>query len=296
MSQTIFLTTVRSAKGKASARILIDSIRAFGGALRDAPVWVFEANAQKAPCNDLVGDGVQVIPLNVPETVRDYIFGDKVCACAQAEAMATAETQALVWIDPTCVVVNPPLLFDLGAAFDAAVRPVHIRNVGLLTTDPLDVFWQKIYATVGVNDIASTVESFVDGKILRAYFNSHAFAINPKKGLLRRWFALFEKLVCDQEFQARACADERHQVFLFQATLSALIVTSLDSQRIHILPPTYNYPYNLHARVPGAQRAKSLNDIVCFTYEDRSINPIEMTDIEIREPLKAWLATHQEAK
>ncbi|MCI0475215.1 MAG: hypothetical protein L0Y55_03135, partial [Anaerolineales bacterium] len=119
---------------------------------------------------------------------------------------------------------------------------------------------------------------------------------NPQKGLLRRWFELFEKLVGNQEFQARACADERHQVFLFQAILSALLVTSLDPQRIHILPPTYNYPYNLHARVPLEHRAHALNDLVCFTYEERSIDPSAMTDITIREPLKTWLATHQEIK
>ena len=237
---------------------------------------------------------VQIIPLNVPDTVRDYIFGDKVYACAQAEAMATPEVQSLVWINPTCVVVNPPLLFDLGSAFDAAVRPVHIRNVGLRATDPLDAFWQTIFATSGVNDIASTVESFVEGQCLRAYFNSHAFAINPKKGLLRRWFDLFEKLVCDREFQTRACADERHPIFLFQALLSALLATSLNPQRIHILPPTYNYPYNLQSSLPLDRRSKSLNDLVCFTYEERSINPSEMKDIEIREPLKSWLAAHQD--
>ncbi|MBM3127232.1 MAG: hypothetical protein FJ009_01190 [Chloroflexi bacterium] len=296
MSQTIFLTTVRSIKGKACARILIDSLRAFGGALCDAPVWVFEANAQNAPCADLAGNGVRVIPLNVPEGVRDYIFGDKVYACAQAEAIAPPDTQSLVWIDPICVVVSPPVLFDLGAAFDAAVRPVHVRNVGLRTTDPLDEFWKTIYATIGVNDIASTVESFVDEQRLRAYFNSHAFAINPKRNLMRRWFMLFEQLVGNQKFQTRACADERHQVFLFQAIWSALIATSLDPERIHILPPTYNYPYNLHARVPAERRAHALNDLICFTYEERSIHPNEMTDIEIREPLKAWLAAHQEAK
>lgn len=278
------------------ARILIDSIRTFGGARRNDPIWLFEANAPSAPCNDLAGNGVRVIPLNTPASVRDYLFGDKVSACAQAEALAPPEVQSLVWIDPICVVVNPPLLFDLGAAFDAAVRPVHVRNVGLLATDPLDEFWQTICATVGVNDIASTVESFADAQRLRAYYNSHAFALNPKTGLMRRWFALFEKLVGDQDFQARACADETHQVFLFQAILSALIATSLDPKRINILPPTYNYPYNLHARVPLERRAKSLNDLVCFTYEERSINPNAMTDIEIREPLKAWLATRQEAK
>jgi hypothetical protein len=296
MTQTIFLTSVRSAKGKTRARILIDSIRAFGGALRDAPVWVFEANAPNAPCNDLAGNGVRVIPLNVPETVRDYFFGDKVSACAQAEAIAPPDTQSLVWIDPNCVVVNPPILFDLGAAFDAAVRPVHVRNVGLLTTDPLDEFWKTIYATIGVNGIASTVQSFVDEQHLRAYFNSHAFAINPAKGLMHRWFMLFEQLIGNQKFQARVCADESHQIFLFQAILSALVTTSLDPKRIRVLPPTYNYPYNLHARVPNEKRARALNDLICFTYEERSIHPNEMTDIEIREPLQAWLAAHQETK
>ena len=296
MSQIIFLMSVRSARGKANARILIDSIRAFGGALRDCPIWLFETNPQKVPCNDLAGNGVQVIPLNVPETVRDYDFGDKVYAGAQAEAMATPEVQTLVWIDPICVVVNPPTLFDLGSAFDAAARPVHIRNVGLLATDPLDVFWQTIFATVGVNDIASTVESFVDEQRLRAYFNSHAFAINPKKGLLHCWFDLFEKLVCDQEFQTRACTDGRHQIFLFQAILSALLATSLDPKRIHILPPTYNYPYNLQSSLPLDRRAKSLNDLVCFTYEERSINPSEMKDIDVHEPLRSWLASHQETE
>ena len=294
MSQTIFLTSVRSARGKANARILIDSLRAFGGALRDCPIWVFEANSQKASCQDLSSDSIQVIPLNVPDIVRDYLFADKVYACAQAEAMATSDVQSLVSVDPTCVFVNPPLLFDLGTAFDAAVRPVHIRNVGLRATDPLDVYWRTIYATVGVKDIASTVESFVDEQRLRAYFNSHAFAINPQKGLLRCWFALFEKLVCDQEFQARACADEQHQIFLFQAILSALLATSLDPKRIRTLPPTYNYPYNLHASVPLDRRTQSLNDLVCFTYEDRSINPAAMTDIQIDEPLRAWLVAHQQ--
>ncbi len=293
--RVIFLTAVRSLKEKSRAGILIDSIRAFGGALHDCPIWVFEANPQKVPCNDLAGNGVRVIPLEVPATVRDYIFGDKVYACAQAETMVTPEAQALVWIDSNCLVVQPPVLFALGVAFDAAVRPVHIRNVGLLASDPLDEFWKTIYATVGANDIASTVESFVDRQHLRAYFNSHAFAINPQKGLLRRWFALFEQLVCDHAFQARACADERHQIFLFQAILSALLVTSFDSQRIHILPPTYNYPYNLHARVLTEKRPPSINDLVCFTYEDRSLDPSAMTDIQMDESLRAWLSAHWEA-
>lgn len=293
MSRQIFLTLIRSAKEKAYAQVLIDSIRAFGGEMNECPIWVFESNTRQEVRYDFAGNSVQVIPLNVPSAVRDYLFADKVYVCAQAEAMASSNVQSLIWIDPSCLIVNPPTLFALGAAFDAAVRPVHIRNVGQLADEPLDDFWRAIYATVGVNDVAMTVKSFMDTQRLRAYFNTHAFAINPAKGLCARWRDAFTSLISDVTFQARVCADERHQIFLHQAIVSALLATALDPQRIRILPPTYNYPYNLQVHVPIEKRAQSLDDLVCFTYEDRAIDPGAITDIAIDERLRAWLAVHQ---
>jgi hypothetical protein len=243
-------------------------------------------------CNSLGRTGAQVFPLNVPDTVRHYIFADKVYACAQAEEMATPGVQSLVWIDPSCLIINPPQLFDLGRSFDAAVRPVHIRNVGLAPTQPLDGFWTKICAVVGTPDIPTTVEAFVDGHCIRSYFNSHAFAINPARGLLRRWFDCFAGLVRDQPFQAESCQDEPHQIFLHQAVLSALLVTSFEAERILILPPDYNYPYNLQGLVPAERRARWLNALVCIAYEDRLLDPNLVDDIRIDEPLRSWLSAN----
>ena len=290
--QTIFSTVVRTAYASSRARLLINSIRSFGGILSQCPIWLFEADPRKASCDNLAGQGIQIIPLSTPETMRHYIFADKVYACAQAEELAAGKVQSLIWIDPGCLVINPPLQFDLGSMFDAAVRPVHIQNVGLGAAEPLDVFWKKIYETVGVQDIQATVQSFVDRQTLRAYFNSHAFAVNPSLGLLHRWLDHFQTLVCDQEYQLAACQDERHQVFLFQAILSALLVTSLDPQRIRILPHVYNYPYNLHQSVPEDQRARALNDLVSIAYEERSLDPNVMGDIQVDEPLRSWLSAH----
>ena len=288
----VFATLVRSAISQARARLLIQSLRAFGGDLCDCPFWVFTTDPEKAPCAGFEALNAQVIPLEVPQTVAGYIFGDKVYACAKAEAMAGASIQSLVWFDPMCLVLNPPVAFNLCAECDAAVRPVHIRNVGLLTTDPLDHYWRTIYATFKVPDIHHSAETFVDQAHIRAYFNSHAFAVRPCANLMGRWYPLFENLVLDQSFQSQSCQDDRHQIFLFQAVLSALLVTSLEPERLKILPPEYNYPYNLHQSVPLERRASSFNDLVTLVYEERPVDPRMIDDIIVNEPLRTWLIKH----
>ena len=210
--------------------------------------------------------------------------------------MADATVQSLVWLTPECLIIQPPDLFALPTDLSTAVRPVHIQNVGLIASDPVDEFWKKVYEVVGVRDIRTTVESFIDVKRIRAYYNSAAFAFDPSFGLCSRWFEFFETLVCDQEFQETACQDERHQIFLHQAILSPVIVTMFDPENIRILPPEYVYPYNLHYDVPLDRRAKVLNDLVCIYYDGRSLRLDEIRDIEVLEPLRSWLAARQIAE
>jgi hypothetical protein len=255
VDRTVFVTLVCTTGERYRARLLIDSLRAFGGALSRCPVWLFEADPVAAPCAGLASEGVRVIPLQVPATVRQTLFAAKVAACARAEALAGPHVRSLVWLSADCLIVQPPLLLDLAPSFDAAVRPVHIRNVALDADAPLDDFWSGVYGAVGVRDVQKTVESFVGGRRIRAYYNSHILAVHPARGLLRRWLELFESLVRDRAFQRRACQDELHRVFLHQAILSALLITALDPGRIRELPPDYSYPYNLHHDVPPARRA-----------------------------------------
>lgn len=292
----IFITWVYSKDAKAKARTLIESIRSFAGPLSECPIWVFEAEPQKAPCNDLQAENVKVLSLDLPASLKPYFFTRKVFACQQAEIRADNEVRSLVYLDPGCLIIRPPLLFDLDPGFDAAIRPVHIRNVSNLASEPPDTYWSKIYAILGVKDVEMIVESFVDRQQVRAYFNSAAFAINPSLGLCQRWFQIFETLVNDSEFQSAACQDEWRQIFLHQAILSALIATELIPERLRLLPPEYGYPYNLHFDVIEERKVRALNDLVCVIYEDRPIDPEIVNDIEIHEPLKSWLAKHAAKK
>jgi hypothetical protein len=289
-SRTVFVTLVISDADVPRARLLVESLRAFGGEMRDTRIWMFEGSPEKASCKDLEDERTRVIPLSVPESIRGYRFASKVYTCARAEEMAGPEVRSLVWISPDCLVLRPPVLFDLGPEFDAAVRPVHIRNVGLPAKDSVDGFWSRIYEETGVEDISSTVVSFVDQERIRAYFNSHALSVDPSRNLFRKWLEHFKSLVRDEEFQANACRDELHRIFLHQAVLSVLLATELDPERIRVLPPEYIYPYNLHSRVPEDRRADVLNDLVCIAYEDRSLHPDEVDDIRIDEPIRSWLS------
>jgi len=288
-TQSIFVTKVGSPEEKAAAQLLIDSIQTFGGEMRNCPVWVFATDPQTESCQSLATSQVEVIQSPTPESLKHYPFSDKVFACARAEARMPGDIQSLIWLDVECLIVQPPLLYALGDEFDAALRPAHLRNVGLFLTEPLNAYWKGIYEVLGIQDVQYATESFIDHQCLRAYFNSHGFSIRPCLGLLRRWSEQFEELVCNQRFQELACQEEKYRIFLFQALLSALIASSVDERRIRMLPPTYNYPYNLQGHIGTSQRAEVLNELVSLTFEGRDIHPNSVMDIEIHEPLWTWL-------
>jgi hypothetical protein len=287
--KTVFVTVISFPHRERQAILLAESLRSFGGGLAGSPIWMFSP----APSERLVRDAerlaADLFPLKAPAGIAGYIFGAKVYACAEAERMAAADFGSVISIDPSCLVVQPPLLYGLGDDADAAVRPVHIRNVGSPADGPPDGYWAGIFRAAGVGDIRSTVESFVDGRRIRSYFNTHAFAVDPRKGLLHKWLELFTDLVRDDKFQERFCGDERHRVFLFQSVLSALLATRVDGRRLRLLPPDYNYPYNLHGEVPEDRKAYALDELTSFTYEGRSLAPRDVTDIGLGEPLKSWL-------
>jgi len=289
-SDAVFVTVVRSVEAEKEVRLLAKSIRSFAGSMSGCPVWVFSHAPERLESINLEALDVEVIPLRIPESISGYLFADTVSACDLAECRAKGKLRSMIWIDTSCLVVRPPLLFELGQDADAAVRPVHIRNVGSHASEPPDGYWQGIFDAVGVKDVSSTVESFVGGELIRSYFNTHAFAVNPAMGLMTRWFELFKSLVTDKEFQAGHCSGELHKVFLFQALLSTLLATEIEPARLRILPPDYNYPYNLHEKVPDDRKAKTLEELTTFTYEGRAITPEEVKDIDIGEQLKNWLA------
>jgi hypothetical protein len=288
--RAIFFTLVRTDQDSSRAKLLVDSLRAFGGPLADSEMWVFKADSVRLPWGDAVDSMTEVVELSVPERLRGYPFAEKVCACSEAERVSAGSTESLVWASSDTIILGPPVLYELGMWHDAAFRPVHVRNVGLRADAPIDAFWRRVCDAVWLSDIDQLVESFVDGETIRAYFNSHSCSVNPSLGLFRAWRDSFEEVVRDESFQSGPCSDELHRIFLHQAVLSALVVRSVLPGRLRLLPQEYSYPYNLHGSVPEVRRAKRLDDLVTVVYEGQPLIPGRITDIEVSEPLRSWLS------
>ena len=280
-----YITAITSQVEAQQVKLLIESLRRFGGRLGEYPVWLFCTNMKFSEGITESGT-LKLFHLKMDLPLSHYPLAEKVFACALAEEMAAlAGVKTLIWLNPDCLIFNPPELLILGDKFDAAFRPVHIRNVGSLANEPIDGYWQRVYEVVRVNQVPYTIESYVDGQILQPYFNQHCFAINPAKGILQAWRAYFLTLLLDKEFQENFCNDESHHIFLHQVVLSALLMKSIEQRRILILPPEYSYPLHLQDKLPATKRVQSLNQLVCMVYEDDTV----LDGVDIPEPNLSWL-------
>lgn len=262
------------------ARLAFESLRAFGGELARAPalVWSLGADLSGLP-GDTTVRALDAGPTPLP-------FSAKVSACARAESEAAGRFRTMLWLCPESLVVRPPLLYRLDRDLVAAFRPVHISNIGSRADAPPDPYWQAVYDACGAAAPGFTVESFVDRATLRPYFNTHCFAVDPNLGLMRKWQTLFERLAGDEAFLAGPCADPLHRIFLHQAVLSALVARRAGRDRTRLLPPDYNYPLNLHERVPADRRARTLDELTLPVYEEAP----DLRKLAAAGPLRDWLA------
>lgn len=287
-SRAVFVTAVRSINQVRTAQRLISSIRSFGGSLSGAPIRVYHATPDLPSGQFMSGDNLSLHPLRLPVNMSSYWFAEKVAACAHAEEMVGADFPVLIWISPDTLVLQEPTGFLLEYPHQIALRPVHIRNIGQKSDENLSPYWKAIYTYFGIEPISYTVKSFIGEEFLRAYFNTHAFSVNPAPGLMKTWWKAFSDLAVDPTFQDQLCQDIPPRVFLHQAVFSTLVAGQFPANGIRILPPEYNYPYNLHDRVPDQHRLASLNEVVTVCCEERVLDPDAIHDIEIHEPLTSW--------
>ncbi len=252
--------------------VMVESLRAFGGDLRNVPVWIYvpddhpeiEQSIQTRP----LPAGVTFKRSSTPADAKELWFAGKVFAAALAESEVVGRYQLIVWLDPDVIFVREPRDFVLPDSISLGYRPVMHKLIGSRYSEPPDEFWTRVYDKLGVSTSAIfPVLTPVDKETIRAYFNAGLLVLRPEMGVLRKWPECFAILYTDTVFAGWCKQDRRKAIFLHQAALAGDILSTLSKSDMVELPSTYNYAIFLRDNYPATERPASLDDVVLFRHE-----------------------------
>lgn len=283
---------------KASERrllLLAESVRAFAGSFSQAPIWCFtvddERNLSGAAKNRLSALNVTFTRFETDLEIPEFPFMRKVFLSAQAESMAQGKTDLLVWLDNDTIVLQEPKEFVLQDSKNLGCRPVHHTIIGSRYDEPLDLFWKQIYRHCRVPaDRVFPMMTHVDGNRIRPYFNAGLLVVRPEKRLLQIWRNNFLAMYKATDFQELYEKDKQYTVFMHQAVLAGTVLSTLQTDEIEELPPTYNYPLHLYWEDVTENRPSSLEELITLRYEDFFESLEWRKKIPAKEQLKKWIA------
>lgn len=259
MSEVAFLICVEHGRLETEALLLVRSLRRFGGALADAPVYAFAPRPDFLPTPETV-DGLRALeatyvdePL-IPERFADMPTFNKVAVSAWAERELDHHT--LVFTDTDSVFTGEPSELR-GGDWTAAMRPVDRRIAGSRGKGKNEPFWRKMYAELGVRG-QPFVETGVGQVRIRAYWNTGLVAARREAGLFGAWERALERL-----FEA-GIVQKRWPQFMDQLSWAGVTADVHDSVRI--LSPAYNYPLRHRQGLPPEARELDLAELVHLHY------------------------------
>lgn len=294
MAELDFAFTVATPGAEREAMILANSIRTFAGRFAGSAIWALlpESTMQiEAESRDrLTGLGVRLVPYHIDKSLLAFPFGGKVVAAAAAESMASGESSFLVWMDVDSIVFNEPesLMFDQGRHL--GYRPVDHTLIGSPFDEPADHFWAHVYRRFQVSEKDMfPMETSVDRRIIRPYFNAGMVVIRPERGVLQSWCDGFLDLIGDPFFDDLYEENVLYKIFLHQAALAGAILSSLKKAELQELPSSVNYPLHMHRQYPPHARPSFLDELITGRYDVLFQDPQWRTHLPFREPFRSWL-------
>ena len=294
----VFATSVAAPQLLPKARVLVESLRRFGGRYAAAPVWVY-APAEVVWSGDpdlkaIRGLGATVEAMVVPKAAAWYPAAGWVFAAAAAEDAAKSVAAELVWMAFDTVVLDEPAALVLPAGKSLGYTPVFHRNVGLLADAPLDAYWTRAYEVTGADPAkAFAMTTPADGEAIRTYIQAGCLAVRPERGILRAWRDAFNAVAADPAIRAMAEADKPHRTFVFQVALSTSVLARLTREEMMELPATVNYPVFFREMFGGKRDFHDLTGVVTMRYEHFFDEPPEGWAQQLTGPADriAWLVS-----
>lgn len=279
----VFAVYAESYEELSHVELLAESLRAFGGSLSQAPIWVYLSESLSVSVRDnklnrLWALEVEIMTSDVPEGAGWFYFAGKTFAAGEAETDAEGRAEVLVWMDEDTIFLSEPSDLVLNAQVDFAYRPVMHNRTGSLASESPDPVWSRIYELLKLDpDKLLTMTTPADRQVIRAYFNVGLLAVRPERGVLRGWGEAFKTLYRDPGLADVCRQDDTWRIFLHQAALVGPVIDRLKRAAISELPDSYNYPIFFKKMFGAEEEFDDLTKVVTLRY-----------DTYFREPDPNW--------
>ncbi|MBU0936933.1 MAG: DJ-1/PfpI family protein [Spirochaetes bacterium] len=253
--------------------LLVESLRAMGGRLKDAPVYcLVPAGAEPAALPEAAAQSLAKAGCSLYQFVTDpetatLPFAAKARAAAEAEILAAADgADLLVWLDSDTVFLREPTEFFLPPNALLAARPVHHTLIASAWQDAPNAYWQTVLGLCAVPPSAVfPVQTVMDRNVIRPYFNVGQLVVRPEARILRVWAERLRSIAGAPELAGKTSG--LNATFLHQAVFSAVALAVAGSSGIHELSFAYNYPLHLYGQEPDKLRPARLNDLAVVRYD-----------------------------
>lgn len=298
-NKMVFAAYAESTEQLSNIGRLAESLRAFGGRFREAPVWASIPDHFSLDETEIVDKlhslGVDIRTCHTPEDARWFYYAGKVYAAGEAEIAATNKAEILIWMDEDTIVLSEPDDFDLGPGHSFAYRPVmHNRSGSLCDASP-DAFWGRIYEKLSLTDeMLFPMVTPADKQTIRAYFQAGILVVRPERGILRRWPGDFELLYRDETLTAMCKDDPNKRIFLHQTALVGSIINTTDPEEMLELSDRYNYPLFFEQGYGADESFDSIEDVITLrcVVREKNLAPDWRDKITGPPEKVTWLKNH----
>jgi hypothetical protein len=285
----VFTTFVESKEEFLPLKVMVESLRTFGGRSKDAPVWIYTTDkliaSESEALAELASFNVEVRTSQAPQDATWFFLARKVFAAAQAEADAEGKAAILARLDTDTIIIQEPDEYLLPESKSLGYRPVFHRNINPLYTEPLDAYWTRAYQIMGIQQ--STVFPMVtpaDGDTIRPYFQAGCVVVRPERDILRKWAEMLTILSQDSVIKALSELDQRKRIFTFQVALTGAVLNNLDPSEMIQFSDRINYSIFFKEMFGAKRDFHDITNAVTIRYEHFFANPPANWDKQLKGP------------
>jgi len=232
------------------ARLLIESIR---DNFEHASIYVITDY-------DVKLEDCKIIKSKI-EKHEYLLFMDKVQAASIFEQHVLAP---YLWVDIDSIFLKP-----CNQCFKSDqsiyVKPVDIKNIGILVSENLSLIWTKTMDYLGINQFEHHVMSSISKEAIFPYYNIGMVYINDHQSLFKSTYQKINELSEKRDIKTIIESHPLNRIFYHQLVFSVMI-EKIYHKRISQLENYVNYPLHLIEKDQNEIDVKLLKSIRYDTY------------------------------